>query len=108
MLASGLRSNVWRRRFPVFVVDRGERVMSKPDLTYSDAGLFVTFLPQTPAGEEAWRVMAGVLGDGAKCFAQHLPGVLAQLRAAGYRVAKHKPAKATGPDDDALLAELLA
>lgn len=83
--------------------------MSKPDLTYLDGGLFVTFFAETPAGEEAWNVMAGVLGDGAKCFAQHLPGVLAQLRAAGYRVAKAKPrAPMSDGDLDAMLSELTA
>lgn len=82
--------------------------MSKPDLTYSDDGLFVTFYAETPAGVQAYNVMAHTQGGDARCFAQHLPAILAQLRAAGYRVAKHKPATSAGPDDDALLAELLA
>lgn len=74
------------------------------DLTYIEDGLFVRFLPETPAGEDAWRQMAAVSdGSGAFLVTQRA-SIIGQLRAAGYRVTKSRPTKAG--DIDAILAEL--
>lgn len=74
---------------------RREGVTMAHDLTYSCAdGLWTRFFPHTPQGEEAWRVMAAADPQGVVSFLPlQVPGVLAQLRAAGYSVAKAKPAK---------------
>lgn len=78
-----------------------------PDITYRDEGLFVTFFPETPAGEDAWRTMAESNDGVARFLAPMRAGIVAQLRAAGYRVAKAKPFKPMAPDElDALLVEL--
>lgn len=72
------------------------------DLSYINTGMFTRFIPNTPAGEDAWRVMA--LEDG--CVAvltMHLDSVLRQLRKAGYSVGKDVPVRIS---DDELLTEL--
>ena len=80
--------------------------MSKPDITYVDEGLFVRFMPETPAGEAAWNTMAAE--NGGACFLTiHLAAILQQLRAAGYTVRKQRREKSDGLSDDALLAALL-
>lgn len=79
------------------------------DLTYSCAdGIWTRFFPHTPQGEEAWRVMAAADPQGVVSFLPlQVPGVLAQLRAAGYSVAKAKPSKPlTAVELDSILAEL--
>jgi hypothetical protein len=77
------------------------------DLTYITAGLFTRFIPHTSAGEDAWRVMAN---QGQEAILSiHTGAVLAQLRAAGYKVAKaKKAAPITISEIDSLLAELSA
>ena len=57
-------------------------VKVKPDLTYSEAGLFVAFYAETPAGEEAYREMAEHSGGTCKFLAPMRAGIVAQLRAA--------------------------
>ncbi len=72
------------------------------DIEYANHGLFTRFYPVTAAGEDAWRVMAK--DDGvAAVLAMHAANVIAQLRKAGYRVAKAKTVKQS---TDELLAEL--
>lgn len=71
--------------------------MSRPDLTYRDEGLFVNFYAETPAGEEAWNTMAASNDGVARFLAVQRSGVIAQLQAAGYRVAKAKPHKPLSP-----------
>lgn len=75
------------------------------DLTYLDKGLFTTFIPHTPAGEAAWLVMAEETGNAA-ILSIHSKNVIAQLKKAGYSVAKAKKAPAWTSADDELLAEL--
>lgn len=72
------------------------------DIEYANHGLFTRFYPVTAAGEDAWREMAK--DDGVAAFlTMHAANVIAQLRKAGYRVAKAKPVKQSA---DELLAEL--
>lgn len=60
------------------------------DLTYAcHDGMWTRFYPETDAGEEAWLTMARADPEGAVAFLETaLPGVLAQLRAAGLTVRK--------------------
>jgi hypothetical protein len=62
----------------------------KNDLTYRKQGLFTAFIPETLAGETAWREIAEQTQGTGKVFTAQLPAVLVQLRKAGYtvRVAK--------------------
>lgn len=73
------------------------------DLTYIRDGLFTRFMPETKAGEDAWRIMAKADGVAA-VLTIHEQSVFKQLRAAGYKIAKAKPVKLS---DDDLLNELL-
>ena len=72
------------------------------DLEYISDNMFTRFMPNTPAGIEAWRVMAQESINVAflNC---HADGVIKQLRKAGYSVAKAKPSKLSIDD---ILAEL--
>jgi hypothetical protein len=80
--------------------------MAKPDLTYIDGGLFVTFFPETDAGEEAWAEMLRH-DPAARFLSIHLPSIKAQLKAGGYTVQKARPRKPLTADElDALLGEL--
>jgi len=74
------------------------------DLEYMNDGMFTRFYPNTPAGEDAWREMAK--RDGVAAVLTHeTKAVIAQLKKAGYSVAKaKKPSQPT--NDDALLAAL--
>lgn len=76
-----------------------------PDLEYFTSGLFTRFVPNTPAGEDAWREMAKD-GGCATVLSHHAKAVIAQLRATGYSVAKAKPVVAIF--DDELLSLLNA
>lgn len=60
------------------------------DLEYINIGMFTRFVPNTPAGENAWRVMAEYDGCGA-VLTIHLQNVLRQIRKAGLTVSKAKP-----------------
>lgn len=75
------------------------------DLQYTTTGLFTRFIPNSPAGEDAWREMAKETGNAA-VLSIHAANVIAQLRKAGYSVAKAKKAPAWTSADDQLLAEL--
>jgi hypothetical protein len=72
------------------------------DLTYLNTGLFTRFIPNTPAGEDAWRCMVNQEGS-ASVLSIHAANVIGQLRKAGYSVGKGKPVKMS---DDELLTEL--
>ena len=66
--------------------------MKSADLEYFNNGLFTRFLPNTAAGENAWRELAKE-GGAAAVLTSHAKSVIAQLRKAGYSVAKAKPVK---------------
>lgn len=77
------------------------------DLTYSPAGMFVAFYPETPRGEEAWTELARHSDGTGKFMPGQVAGVVSQLRAAGYTVEKGKRAKPMTDDElDAALADL--
>lgn len=72
------------------------------DLEYTTSGLFTRFLPNTPAGEEVWRVMAAETGSAA-VLSIHAKNVINQLRKAGYTAVK---AKKPTQSIDEILSEL--
>ena len=74
------------------------------DMEWHDQGLFTAFIPVSKAGEIAWAAMAK---DSGKVLSLHRQAVIAQLRQAGYSVAKGKPLKLDSIEEDELLAELL-
>lgn len=75
------------------------------DLTYRDDGLFTRFFPETNEGEKVWNEMAEQYGGVAAVLSIQAKSVIAQIRRAGYSVAKAK--KCTQSVDD-ILAELSA
>mgnify|MGYP003387226032 CR=1 FL=1 len=74
------------------------------DLNYITTGLFTSFIPNTAAGESAWRVMNETGED--RILTIHLKSVLSQLRKAGYSVGKSPKPKPIASDDK--LLDLLA
>ena len=62
-----------------------------PDLEYIRSGMFIRFVPNTPAGEAAWRELAAQTGGTGAVFAWHHEATIRQIRAAGYSVRKAKP-----------------
>lgn len=79
----------------------------KPDLTYREDGLFVRFMAETPAGEDAWNVMAAKSEGSCAFLRSHRAAIVSQLRLAGLTVAKAGPFKPMKASElDALLAEL--
>lgn len=59
----------------------------KTDLNYISNGFFVTFLPNTDAGREAWNEMRKH-DENAKFPIHMLPSIKQQLKKAGYSVRK--------------------
>lgn len=80
--------------------------MRDADLTYREDGPFTAFLPESAAGEAAWRRMAELTDGTGKVLAIHAEGVLSQLRAAGYVVRKASPVRPLAISDHELLAAL--
>lgn len=74
------------------------------DLEFSNNGLFTRFFPNTLEGEVAWKEMHKTHPE-AIVLTIHANSVIAQLRKAGYSVAKQKPCKLS---TDQILAELEA
>jgi len=79
-----------------------------PDLFYLREGLFTAFVPQSKAGEDAWRAIAAQTYGTGKVFTAQLPSVLAQLRRSGYvvRMGASKSKKELEREIAAILAEL--
>lgn len=75
------------------------------DLYYTQNEMFTKFVSQTEAGDVAWREMASKDVDNIACVLNiHAKSTIAQLRSAGYVVAKSPRIK---PGEiDAILAEL--
>lgn len=77
------------------------------DLVYTADNMFTRFMPETKAGEDAWRTMANQLDGVAVVLNIHAQVTINQLRKAGYKVAKaKKPAPVIVSEIDELLAEL--
>jgi hypothetical protein len=74
------------------------------DLVYHKQGLFTAFIPQSKAGDDAWRELASQTQGAGKVFTAQLPATLSALRAAGYTVSKAK--KPSKKEIDRLMAEL--
>lgn len=78
--------------------------MGISDLEYINTGMFTRFMPNTAAGETAWREMAKEEGSAA-VLSIHAASVIKQLRKAGYTVTKAKPSPESIDD---ILAQLNA
>jgi hypothetical protein len=80
--------------------------MAKPDLVYWQTGLFVSYWPETKAGETAWDDMAKE-DPACRFLAVHVDAINRQIRAAGYTVRKAPPAKPVSAAElEALLGDL--
>lgn len=73
------------------------------DITYTQDGMFTRFYPETKDGEVVWNEMANQMGGTAAVLNFEANKVIAQIRAAGYKVAK---AKKVTQSIDEILAEL--
>lgn len=75
------------------------------DITYSNQGIFTAFLPETKAGEDAFRAICKAQGDHTgKVLSIHAKATIAQLRKAGYAVKKQGKVEDIGADElEALL-----
>ena len=59
------------------------------DLTYKNQGMFTAFMPESKAGEDAFRAICKAQGDHTgKVLTVHAKATIAQLRKAGYSVKK--------------------
>jgi hypothetical protein len=77
----------------------------KGDISYTTGDMFTTFLPDTAAGEDAWRVLNATEGaENGKVLNEHAASTIEQLRATGYTVVLAAPADDI--DTDALAAAL--
>lgn len=76
------------------------------DLTYLKQGLFTVFVPQTKAGEDAWREIAAHTDGTGKVFTAQLPSFLWEIRKAGYSVKQQK--KRSGVELEKDMAGIMA
>ena len=74
------------------------------DISYTSDKMFTRFLPESKAGEDVWREMASKMGGVAAVFNFESKAIIAQMRAAGYKVGKAKPIKLDMSDDEILAA----
>lgn len=74
------------------------------DLIYTQNDLFTTFYAQTKEGEQAEREIASKCDGLPQVFNIHAKSTIAQLRKAGFTVAKSK--KATKADFEAIFEEM--
>lgn len=72
------------------------------DLTYTSDAMFTRFYPETKCGEAIWNEMAAKMNGVATVFNFEAARVIAQIRKAGYKVAKAK--KPTESIDEILAA----
>lgn len=73
------------------------------DISYKTDGMFTRFYPESTQGESVWREMADKMDGGAAVLNFEAARVIAEIRKAGYKVAKAKPVTMS---NDELLAEL--
>ena len=74
------------------------------DITYKQDGMFTRFFPESTAGEAVWNEMASKMDGVAAVLNFEAKAIIAQIRAAGYKVAKAKPVKLDMADDELLAA----
>jgi hypothetical protein len=74
------------------------------DLVYHKQGLFTAFIPQSKAGDDAWRELASQTQGTGKIFTAQLSATLSALRAAGYTVRKAE--KPSEKEIDSMIEEL--
>ena len=76
------------------------------DITYINQGLFTAFLPESKAGEDAFRAICKAQGDHTgKVLTTHAKATIAQLRNAGYSVKKQGKREEIDADElEALLS----
>lgn len=74
------------------------------DLVYHKQGLFTAFIPQSKAGDDAWRELANQTDGTGKVYTAQLAATLSALRAAGYTVSKAK--KPSRKEIDGMIEEL--
>jgi len=79
--------------------------MKTPDITYKQDGMFTRFYAETEAGNVIWNEMAKQMDGVAAVLNFEAAGVIAQIRKAGYKVAKAKLPEMTIEE---ILAELEA
>lgn len=80
--------------------------MATSDLSFRDSGMFTLFLANTPAGEVAWKEIAGHTDGTGKTLITYRDQVVMQLRQAGYTVSEISGKDVAQVDDEELLAEL--
>lgn len=74
------------------------------DITYNNQGIFTAFLPETKAGEDAFRAICKAQGDHTgKVLSIHAKATIAQLRRAGYSVKKQGKIEEIDADELAAL-----
>jgi hypothetical protein len=74
------------------------------DLTYTTDGMFTRFFPESTQGEAVWNEMASKMDGVAAVLNFEAKAVIAQMRQAGYKVAKAKPVKLDMSDEELLAA----
>lgn len=74
------------------------------DISYTTDKMFTRFMPESKAGEDVWREMANKMGGVAAVLNFEAKAIIAQMRAAGYKVGKAKPVKMDMSDDELLSA----
>jgi len=74
----------------------------KTDIEYITDGFWVSLMPVTQSGHDAWLHILGITGS-SKIQASHFPSVKKQLKDAGYTIRKSRPTQKT---DQQLLAGL--
>lgn len=74
------------------------------DISYTTDKMFTRFMPESKAGEDVWREMASKMDGAAAVLNFEAKAIIAQMRAAGYKVGKAKPVKMDMSDDELLAA----
>lgn len=69
------------------------------DLFYKKGKLFTMFLPESPAGEVAWKQIAEATSGTGQILTIQLPDFLYRLRKAGYVVRAEKKKQAITVDE---------
>jgi hypothetical protein len=74
------------------------------DISYTTDKMFTRFMPESKAGEDVWREMASKMDGVAAVLNFEAARVIAEMRKAGYKVAKAKSVNLDMSDDELLAA----